>query len=163
MRILMGLTLLLAGHVALAAPSCTVIASSLSFGGYGHQDVLPTDSQNTVTVECEEDTILSLATPVNYTIALGPGTAGSFASRQMGSGAHTLNYNLYTDLLRTTVWGDGTGGSVTVPGFLSVPGCVLILGCTPVSAVSVVYGRIPAGQIVPAGSYADSILVTVTY
>ncbi|MBB3047521.1 spore coat protein U-like protein [Litorivivens lipolytica] len=72
----------------------------------------------------------------------------------MSSGANSLNYNLYTDPTYLTVWGDGNGGTATVPGAIGV----LLL---PIDHV--VYGRIPAGQNSAAGNYSDTISVTVTY
>ena len=67
----------------------------------------------------------------------------------MSSGAATLGYNLYTNPSRTIVWGDG----VTVSGVSS--------GGTNVDLT--VYGCVAAGHNVHAGTYADTITVTVTY
>jgi len=71
-------------------------------------------------------------------------------SRQMQSGAYSLTYNLYTDSLRSIIWGDGTSGT-------------MLVGTTGTSATYAVYGRIPAAQDLPAGSYNDSITVTLTF
>ncbi len=90
-----------------------------------------------------------LPTAVSYTIGLGPG-AGTVAQRKMTSGANGLNYNLYTDAAHGTVW-----GASSVSGSTS--------GVTG-NASHTVYGRIPASQttVVP-GTYADTIVVTVTF
>jgi spore coat protein U-like protein len=61
-----------------------------------------------------------------------------------------LTYNLYTDASRLISWGDGSGGSSTV-------------SMTGAAADIPVYGRMAARQNVPAGAYADTIVVTITY
>jgi spore coat protein U-like protein len=73
----------------------------------------------------------------------------------MSSGANKLSYNLYTDTNHNYVWGDGTGGTSTDSDsyYLSI----LTARNYPV------YGLIPSGQNAAAGSYADTIIVTVSY
>ncbi len=64
-----------------------------------------------------------------------------------------LNYNLYLDAARTSIWGDGTGGTALFT--VAIPSG---------KAVNVtIFGRIPAGQDVAAGSYSDSIVVTIQF
>jgi len=46
----------------------------------------------------------------SFQVALNKGQ-GSFAARQLQSGANVLYYNLYTDALRSLIWGDGTVGT----------------------------------------------------
>jgi len=90
----------------------------------------------------------------SYSIRLSTGGSGSFAARRMQSGGNQLQYNLYRDITRTQIWGDGTGGSY------SVTGTIVILG----SAIPYpVYGSIPGNQNVSSGAYSDTIQVTVTY
>jgi spore coat protein U-like protein len=58
------------------------------------------------------------------------------------------------------VWGDGTGGSSPVRGSVTT----LVNGVLGSGSLALtVYGRIPAGQLSTPASYADTILVTVTY
>jgi spore coat protein U-like protein len=126
----------------------TVIAGDLAFGNYAPLSALVTDSTSTITVQAR--LILGLLpTAVSYTIGLGTG-AGTVAQRKMTSGTHGLNYNLYTDAARGTVWGAGSvsGSTSGVTG----------------NASHTVYGRIPASQttVVP-GTYADTITVTLTF
>ena len=63
-----------------------------------------------------------------------------------------LNYGLYADASFTTVWGDGGGATATVSGTGN-----------GAAQPTTVYGRIPAGQYVPATTYTDQITVEVTY
>ena len=104
LAILIGL-LTLAPVAARAA--CTVSANLLAFGVYPPFSGTPTDSTGEVRVQC------SSGFTGLYTIALNAGlnSGGSFANRQMASGANRLSYQLYRDAARTSVWGDGTGGT----------------------------------------------------
>jgi spore coat protein U-like protein len=78
--------------------------------------------------------------------------------RTLRSGANTLNYNLYFDAAFTQIRGDGTGGSQQGGATLTVSS-----GTRTASTTSVIYGQIPALQDPAAGSYADTIVVTLTY
>lgn len=135
------LGLLLAGSTQPAWADCTVTTTGLVFGAYDPFAAQPVDGAGSVLVDC--------TSAVSYVISLSAG-AGSYALRTMLSGSDRLDYNLYGDSTRTSVWGDGSAGTVTVAG-------------NATSANHTVYGRIPARQNVRAGSYADSIVVTLTF
>ena len=116
-------------------------AQSVLFGTYDTFRAFPHESTGNVEVVC----VLTTA----YTIGLSPGNS-SYAARSMRSGVHSLSYNLYTDATRTTIWGDGTGGTGLIAG-------------NAISANHTIYGRVPAGQNVNVGSYSDSLVVTITF
>ena len=132
--------------------NCLVSANALNFNTYapngGNVDV-----SSTLSVRCTKNTA--------YTVALNAGATagGTLTQRLLTNGTDTLQYNLYTAAARTTVWGDGTASSATVAGTGA--------GLAAASAVThTVYGRLvdsTANQNVSAGSYADTITVTVTY
>jgi spore coat protein U-like protein len=126
--------------------SCTIAVLPLAFGNYDPASGTDDDATTTATVTCTGAS--------SYTIAMnvGIGSGATFATRKMTSGAATLDYSIYTDAARTTVWGDGTSSTSTVAG-------TGILGIS----THTVYGRIPAGQSVDAGLYNDTITVTLTY
>lgn len=130
---------------AAARAQCTVTAVPVDFGTYLPFSATPDDATGSVRITCT--TLIA-----GYTIALGPG-GGTVPARRMASGSATLLYQLYTTAARTTVWGNGTGGSVTVSG-----GCVLLCNQT-----HTVYGRIPARQVARPGTYVDTITVTITF
>jgi len=138
-RLLAALLLGLAAHDARA--NCTVSAGSIVFGSYDVFSAQPLDGAGSIGIDCD------LATP--YSISLGTG-GGSYGQRELASGPDRLGYNLYTGATRVIVWGDGSGGTGTVGG-------------NTAQASHTVYGRIPAGQNVPAGSYGDTIIVTVSF
>ena len=135
----LGLLLLLGWQSVTA--DCTVNALAVAFGNYDVFSSTDLDGTGRVDVSCSPS--------ASYTVSLGTG-GGSYGQREMLSGATILNYNLYTNATRTTVWGDGSGITSTVSG-------------SGVSASHTVYGRIPARQNKPAGSYTDVIVVTVTF
>lgn len=97
-----------------------------------------------------------------YTIYLGDGNHRDGASsgwRNMTDGAgHYLQYQLYKESARTTIW-DSTGGTATTGN----AGGVNKYGQGSVENISV-YGSIPAGAPLSAvGNYSDTVVVTLTY
>jgi spore coat protein U-like protein len=141
---------------ASAAVSCVASSTSTAFGIYNQLSATPTYANGNVQVTC---TLLSGgATTVNLVSSYSAGSSGSYATRTMLSGVNMLNYNLYFDAAYTSIRGNGTGGSATGGATLNL---------TPANpsgtATGTIYGRIPAGQDVAAGTYSDTIVVTITY
>lgn len=132
------LTLLLA---PIASATCSLSVQGVNFGSYDFLSSQNLDSVGHVTVTCDVSS--------SFTISLSTG-AGTYASRTMQNGTHLLQYNLFTDAAHTVVWGDGTGGSVTVTG-------------SGTSVDETVYGSVPAGQNPYVGTYSDTIVVTLTF
>lgn len=139
-----AVTLLLLGcgwSACAAAATCSVSSPGVAFGGYDPLASAPTDGVGNIAVSCDG--------VASYTIALGPG-GGDFTSRAMTNGSSALQYNLYTSPLRTTVWGDGSGNTSTVSD-------------TATGGNYAVYGRINERQNVTAGTYSDTLTITITY
>jgi len=132
--------------------NCTASATGVAFGNYNPTNSSPTDATGNVHVFCTV-LIISVAAQTNISLSTGGGT---YADRKMSSGAELLSYNVYKEATHTTVWGDGTGGT----GIWTDNTLILVLGT---SIDHTIYGRIPAGQYVAAGSYTDTITVTVEY
>jgi spore coat protein U-like protein len=89
-------------------------------------------------------------------VKLTTGGSGSYNPRKMArttAPAANLNYNLYRDAANTMIWGDGTGGTQFLT-FTATSGNTILNGF--------VYGTIPAGLDVPAGTYTDTIQVNLT-
>ena len=132
---------------ATVVANCTMSTTALGFGNVDTLSGSNVDGAGSLSVTCTNGTTWTAAAGV------GAGTGATFISRRLTSGANLLNYNLYTTAGRTIVWGDGTGATATLAG----------TGTGTVQSISV-YGRVGSGQTtVPAGSYADTIAVTVTY
>jgi spore coat protein U-like protein len=141
--------------VSAAAQSCTVSASGTSFGAYNPFNASPTDSNGTVTLTCAA---FPVPTTLPYTVSLSTGASATYAPRRMAAGARLLPYQLYTNAVRSIVWGDGSAGTSTVTGNITLN------AIAPTSAPHTVYGRIPALQTTTgSGAYADVVIVTVTY
>lgn len=113
---------------------------------------------------CSTGALSLLATAsVRLCLGLGTGSTGTtlLPSRSMtvnapaplGSG-DTLNYQLYSNAGRSTVWGSTAGsspGAVQLSLTYSVP---LITGTGTASAT--VYARVPAGQVLSAGTFSSN-------
>lgn len=131
------------------AGTCTISsATPVALGGYDVFDASPLDSTGVITYECT-----GVVGGDTVQIALDAGSSGTFAARTMTAGAETLAYNLYLDAARTAVWGDGTGGTSTYGPVAATEGQTSVT----------VYGRAPAGQDVAAGSYSDTVVVTLLF
>lgn len=154
----------LAGWLALPgsamAHSCAVAATPLAFGTYTSPAGPRADSQTSITVACTPAYLL-LACKVSYTVTISHGNHGSPGNRQLAAGSGRLGYGLFSDAPRNIPWGDGGGGGAGVAG--SITTSLLGLVCLPGQQIHPLYARIPAGQNVPAGVYADQVMVTITY
>ena len=119
-------------------------ASNLSFGTRGVL-IANVDQTSTIVVQCTDTT--------TYDIGLdaGTGAGASVATRKLTGGGATINYRLYCDAGRTTVWGN-TVATDTV----SATGNGAAQSYT-------VYGRIPAQTTPAPNAYGDTITITVTY
>ena len=125
--------------------TCTInSASTLNFGTQG---VLATNVDQTSTIQLT----CTNTTPYNIGLNAGTGSGATVATRKLTSGANTVNYTLYSNSGRTTVWGN-TVSTDTVAG----------TGNGAAQSYTV-YGRIPAQTTPAPGAYTDTITVTVTY
>ncbi len=129
---------------------CTMNATPINFGNYDVFSTTPLDAVGTITINCDRRVRRA-------TVTLNQGLYGTFNPRKMkrSGGNDWLDYNVYTDVTRTAIFGDGTGGS---PVSVNRPPGTR----RPWSANINMYGRIPSGQNVSAGTYSDSLTATVT-
>jgi spore coat protein U-like protein len=128
--------------------SCTVAASPMSFGAPSAIGGANVDTTSTITLQCTNG--------ASYDVALDLGLNAASGQRYMSNGAATpvkIPYNVYTDSGRTASWGN-TSGTDTVAGTAGTSGAVSLTA----------YGRIPStATSVGAGSYTDTVTVTVTF
>jgi spore coat protein U-like protein len=130
-----------------AYAACSVSTPAINFGNYDSFVTAPLNTTGTITVSCDT------APPVDVTISISASlNSGLFNPRQMkhATRPNLLDYNLYTKQNRTTVWGDGTGGTSTV----------VVKGTRQRNVT--VYGSITPRQNVPPGIYGDILTVTIT-
>jgi spore coat protein U-like protein len=110
--------------------SCTIVSTAtLNFGSHG-----------VLTANVDQTTTLQVQCTTPYNIGLDAGT-----------GANTVNYSLYSDSGRTTVWGN-TVGTNTVSAT-----------ATGAAQSYTIYGRVPPQTTPAPGTYTDTITGTVTY
>lgn len=122
--------------------SCTVNSPTLAFGSYNFSS--NNDATTNISVTCTSGT--------PYRISLGAGIHGVDAdNRKMETGGgDQLTYQLYEDSNRTDVWADESADPAST--------------ATGSAVNHTVYGRIPSGQgSVPAGSYSDTVVITLSY
>lgn len=151
-RTALALTLALAAG-PVAAASCSVQPSGLTFGAYDPFSPVPLDSMGTVVVSCSGTSGALVA----YTLRLGTGGSGTYTTRRLRGGtAWSLDYNLYVNPARSLVWGDGNGGSQVVGDAFRLPN-------RPVTRVHAIHGRLFPRQNVAPGPYTDTLVLTLEF
>ncbi len=129
--------------------ACTVAAGALPFGNYDPTSATALDGSSTspaISVTCTNGEA--------YNIGLNGGTGGGSATNpriMTGTPAGTLNYNLFQDPGHLTLWGNTPPGNTVNKTGNGTP------------QTSTVFGQIPALQASPAGSYLDTVTITVTF
>lgn len=141
-----GTTLLATSTItvsSMVAAICTISAGTLGFGSYSGSIANATGS---ISVNCTGT--------APYSVSIGGGNNLSGSTRRMaGPAGSYLSYELFSDSARLVPWGDG-GALLGARRSGTGSGAAQAL---------TVYGRIPAGQYPGAGSYSDSVLVTIDY
>ena len=137
-----------------AARFCFVRLQPLGFGVYAPGTPSPVDSTGLLQIFCIGRP--SRGQPSSYVMSISGGTSGDPSARYMSSSSSSLNYNLYQDAARTTIWGDGTFGTLPMTQGFSGRGFIF-------RRIHPIYGRSPAGQDPAPGSYVDTPLVTIEF
>ena len=137
---------------ASVSANCTISTAAVAFGAYDPitaNKTSPLDGTGTVTVTC--------TTGSAALITLGQGANADTGSteiaplrRMKDAGTNHLAYFLFSDTDRTAVWGGDTTTDVAHTG-------------TGVAVGLTVYGRVTQDQNMPAGSYSDTVLATVSF
>jgi spore coat protein U-like protein len=134
--------------IGVQAQDCVVSAIPVQFGQYNYLDHSPQTATGSIKAGCPPGT--------PFRVKLGPGENpdAGFHPRKLRSATdrNALDYNLFRDSVRTTVWGDGTDNTAVHQG----------VGTGAEKGINV-YGSVPGGQTAPAGVYRDSITVTVEW
>lgn len=135
------------------AVDCNVIGAppTLNFGTYDIFSPAPTDANSTFTLRCNKG-------PAPSTITLSLDRGLNFqapSSRRMASGGSFLNYNAFKDGAYSDIWGDNTFGFTPITVVKSTTGLETF--------VVTMYGRVPAGQMLPPGTYTDTLTLTYEF
>jgi spore coat protein U-like protein len=127
--------------------SCIVTASDLDFGAYNAAAATPGSGQGSIQLQCSPGQGAEVSLDAGST----PGATPSQRQMASASGSDRLHYGLYQDPGRMVNWGE-------TPGVDTLE--VLTTGEPQALPV---YGQVPAGQRIPAGSYGDVITVRVQF
>lgn len=120
--------------------------TSVAFGNYDPTSATANNNTGSIVVTCTLGDV--------YNIGLNAGTfAGATVTtrRMTGPSAGGLSYFLYRDAGRTLNWGVTIGTDTLQQTGTDLP------------QTATVYGQIPALQAVSAGSYSDTVGITVTF
>lgn len=126
------------------APDCRVEVGALDFGTHGFLKQA-VDATGLIRVACTAQT--------SYQVGLGNGIYGSSVNqRQMRDlRGNAIRYQLYHDNARNLSWGPtGDGLATNLKG-------------SGKQDIFTVYGRVPPQTTPPPGTYADTVVVTITY
>lgn len=136
---------------ATIANNCTISTTTLAFGTYDpivNHKASNLDGTGGVAVTCTNGA--SVAITLGQGANADVGSTDAAPLRRMISGGNYLSYSLFSDDQRTVIWGNTSETDVTDTG-------------TGLESSHVVYGRIAQNQNVPAGSYSDTVVATVTF
>jgi len=137
---------------ATVSATCSISTTALGFGAYdpvGANSASPLDGTGSVIVTCTNGAAAAVTLGQGANAASGSTDAAPVRRMKDAAGAF-LSYSLYQDTAHTTIWGNTAGTSVAQTG-------------TGTASSVTVYGRVPAGQNVASGSYADTVVATVTF
>lgn len=141
------------GNVAVTASvaaACQVTTTSaMMFGVYSPLSGAAVDATGSVSVACVKGSV-----PV---LGINTGANASSAQRRMAVGGNFLNYDVYQP---------SSNAADATCAYTAAWGATGLTGTAAPSLAARKYnicGRIPASQDVPAGNYADTLVVTVTF
>lgn len=121
-------------------PVCRLSTGALTFGTTG-SELLQAQSEAPLALDCTPGT--------PYSVAIGDGLNGRRRMADPVSGSF-VDYDIYSDAGGSRRWGAGLEGAVG--GTAPAEGRVLLTA----------YGRVTSTQA-PAGTYADTVTVTVSF
>lgn len=136
------------------AGTCTMTATNINFGIFSGSQITSTGS---ITITCSGGTGNNT---VSVDLSYGSTSANfpsSTANRLLSMGSNRLSYQLYTDSTRSTIWGDGSGGTHKLTGvpINYAPGS----SPPPATATVIPFGVLLAQALPPFGPYTDVIMV----
>jgi spore coat protein U-like protein len=111
------------------------------------------DATATITVQATN------TTPYSIGLDNGVNASGSQRRMQLGATSNYINYGLYIDSARTSPWST-TSSATSCTGGAGT--CVTGTG-TGSSQTVTIYGRVPTQSVPAAGTFSDSVVITVTF
>jgi spore coat protein U-like protein len=149
--VLAAIASLLAAGAADAAISCGVSSPGFSTG-YSPAAATPDVTQTFFTVTCTRGAAGDPAS-VSYNVYANNGSYASGNQNRGARGTARINYDLYRDAACSASW----------QGFTAIAGTITFAGTGTVSQQGNYWGCIPTGQGVAAGTYTDTVTLSVLY
>lgn len=143
------------GVSATVSNNCAISATAaLAFGSYdpavAHASTgSDLDGTGTISVTCTSGASVDITLGQGGNADTGS-TDAAPARRMTDGGTSFLAYTLFQDSGRATAWANDAAGAKGTIG-------------TGAAESHTVYGRVAKGQNVPAGSYSDTVVATVTF
>ena len=149
--------------LALAAPAtaqvCNVSAGgSINFLTYNPASGSPTQASSTATLMCTYNGS-SGAQKVDWNMTLTNGGSGNCNARALPGPSASLNYNIYQNSIAGGVWGNAGCGTFPSGTMTLSPGA----GNNTRTVTNTLFGQVPIGQFVPAGTYTENLTLTVNF
>ncbi len=136
---------------ASVAANCSISTTTIAFGAYDPvvaQAASPLDGTGSVTITCTKGAVTTIGLNAGGNGASALGTTRAMAD---GSG-NFLSYEIYQNAARNVFWGN-SGADLFAPP----------VAPSKAPRTFSTFGRIPAAQDVPAGSYTDTVTATVNF
>ncbi len=155
------LTALLLGIAMLSYPAhaqtCTYSITNIVFSGVDVTLNQTFDTTGTLTINCTGNAARTVRVCPN----IGTGTGNTTASnpRQLANGANRMNFNIYQDFARTTIWGSHLWAYSPTPPTIDIPLAPAGSG----SATRTLYARVNAGQQTLTALTFSSAFTTTTH
>ncbi len=135
-------------------PSCTIGTAFIAFPAYdpvNSHAAVPNDQTGDIVIRCTKGAS-------GITVGLGNGANNTGTQRRMVNTADatvTVDYEVYQEPGRTSIWGPGDGGQVRTGPDLNGTGA---------NVTVTMYGRIPPHQLqATAGTYNDTLVSTILF
>jgi spore coat protein U-like protein len=138
--------------ITLVSACTSVSASPMSFGSASAEQAGQATAQSTITVNCNDGAAYS----IDLDNGLQPESGTGLNIRQVRNQSQSnqyLPYRLFLDSSESSAWGSGQASGSVATGVMGGAG----------TANHTVYGRVYYGTTSQAGTYTDTVTVTVTY
>ncbi len=143
---------------AVAQYACNVAGGgSINFLVYNPSSGSPALASTGVTLTCTH--VSGGVQRIDWTMELSNGGSGNCNARTLAGPGSTLGYNIYQTTIANGIWGNAACGTYPAGRLTVGPGA----GNGTRSVTNTLYGQIPTGQFVSAGTYNDSLLLTIVY
>ena len=129
--------------------ACSIDAGAMTFGNYDPTSADDLTVSATIASTCTSGAAATISMDEGSFAGTGSTTAAP-VRRMIGADGSYLNYAVYSDSGYSAVWGGTDATDIAVTG-------------TGSAVNSTAYGKVTAGQAANVTTFADSVVVTLTY